>query len=116
LHIKPRRNPRDHGDDRFSPVRRSGWIFNPVGEGFRLLRLHFVEGAARPSSVIAIPQQRFDCRFETQGRRGLSGAPGRARETAVPVPQVMRKSAELSPSLSVEFLVGRKRRRSHGGR
>jgi hypothetical protein len=109
LRIKPGRNPCDRGDDRFASVRSCRWIFNPVGEGFRLLRLHLVEGLARPSPVIAISKHRLDRCFETQGRRGLSGPPGGARDTMIPVLQVMRKSAQLSTPLRVEFLVGRKR-------
>ena len=90
-------------------VRSCRRIFNPVGEGFRLLCLHLVEGPARPSAVIAIPKHRLDRCFEIQGRRGLSGPPGWARDTMVAALQVMRKSVQLSQPLSVEFFVGRKR-------
>ena len=60
------------GKKRFAAMRRRGGIPQPSRDGLRLLRLDFLEGMSAPTAVIAVTQQRFDCRILSQRFGGLS--------------------------------------------
>jgi hypothetical protein len=115
LRLQPTRNPRDQRGNRFPAVRSCFGISKPFRHGFGIPRLHILERAAGPFSVVAIPQGHLDSRIEPQSLSGFTSPQSRARKTSVALAQAMRKGSQLLPSLRVERFIGRKRGSSDRG-
>ncbi len=116
LRVEPNRNPTDQGGHGFASVRSRARIPQPVCDGVQFLRLDLVEGTTGPTTAIAVTQHRLGRRGKIEGLGRLACAQRGAHEISICTMNAMHECGELLPSVNIDRLVGRKRRRSQGRR